>query len=319
MRTRHLKSALVLAVALGSLGRARSASADPVQPVITGPDVLSAGVTAPYAISIADPTAVTGDLIVYSVTWGDGTWVTGLTTVSNASVSLTHAWPMAGTFQIHAQIQNLRTFALSPQGSLTVTVTAPANQAPLAPPAPGGPPSVSHNMATAWSASTTDPDGDSILYSFDWGDGVVTTSVFYVESGGTVWVNHAWSQPGSYGVRVRATDSRGASSAWSAATPVQILNRAPYAPGAPVGPASGTRNASYAYAASSIDPEGDAVRITFDWGDGTTTTTSAVASGTLASALHRWTRKGTYTVRAFATDSFGARSPFSASRQVVIR
>jgi hypothetical protein len=95
-------------------------------------------------------------------------------------------------------------------------------------------------------------------------------------------------------------------------------NTPPNAPSAPSGPASGTPGSSYSYSATATDPNGDQVKYTFDWGDGTTTDTGLVNSDTRLSASHAWTEAGTYQVKAMATDSKGASSGWSAIQSVAI-
>ncbi len=59
----------------------------------------------------------------------------------------------------------------------------------------------------------TDGDGDKIKYFFDWGDGFTVTP--YFNSGAVVTVSHRWAAEGTYTIRVRAIDERGAASDWS--------------------------------------------------------------------------------------------------------
>ena len=62
----------------------------------------------------------------------------------------------------------------------------------------------------------------------------------------------------------------------------------------------------------------DQVKYIFSWGDGTTTTTALVDSGTAASASHIWSTAGTYLVKARSRDSKGATSALSGSLAVKI-
>lgn len=59
-----------------------------------------------------------------------------------------------------------------------------------------------------YKACATDPDGDSVKYTFYWGDGYTTTS--YYGSGVEVSRSHSWSSTGTYSVKVKATDLYGA-------------------------------------------------------------------------------------------------------------
>jgi hypothetical protein len=123
-----------------------------------------------------------------------------------------------------------------------------------------------------------------------------------------------------------ATDSKGATSTWSGILAVSITgsdaNQAPYAPYTPWGSTAGKSGNSYEYSVYAIDPDGDRVKYTFDWGDGTTSTTALVSSGTEASASHKWSvppnTQKTFNVRAMATDERGKTSDWSIARVVIM-
>jgi hypothetical protein len=91
----------------------------------------------------------------------------------------------------------------------------------------------------------------------------------------------------------------------------------------PEGPMTGKTTVSYTYKTLAGDPDGDQVKYTFDWGDGTESTTGYVTSGTYASMSHAWADmpSGTskvFSVRAMATDIYGAKSAWSAAIKVII-
>jgi hypothetical protein len=110
-----------------------------------------------------------------------------------------------------------------------------------------------------------------------------------------------------------ATDSKGASSGWSSMLAVIIAaNSPPNAPSRPIGLAKGKTGMLYSYSLYATDPDRDQVKYTLDWGDGTTSVTGIVNSGTRASVSHKWSEAGTYQVKAMATDSKGASSGWSA-------
>ncbi len=88
------------------------------------------------------------------------------------------------------------------------------NEPPLKPLQFSGPETGYIEEVYAYSASTTDPDGDQIKYLFDWGDGEQLTSLF-VNSGEIQTADHSWKEPGTYSVKVKAIDSKEASSDWS--------------------------------------------------------------------------------------------------------
>jgi len=92
----------------------------------------------------------------------------------------------------------------------------------------------------------------------------------------------------------------------------------PEIPFPPSGPASGIPGAQYSYSTSSTDPSGYQIAYTFDWGDGSNTTTGLFDSGAVASAAHIWNSSGVYQVRAMATNSKGASSGWSDALEVDI-
>ncbi len=61
-------------------------------------------------------------------------------------------------------------------------------------------------------------------YTFDWGDGS-TASTDFVDSGTTASMSHSWTNAGVYQIKAMATDSRGATSGWSEAAAVEIIER----------------------------------------------------------------------------------------------
>jgi len=78
------------------------------------------------------------------------------------------------------------------------------------------------NKTYSYTAVTTDPEGDQILYIFDWGDGSQSEWIGPVTSGTYVSESHTWSEIGDYEVKVRAKDIEGAGSKWSDACNVRM-------------------------------------------------------------------------------------------------
>ena len=173
---------------------------------------------------------------------------------------------------------------------------------------------------------STDPDGDSISYTFDWGDGSTVASILK-SSGTTISATYSWANAGTYLVKVRGTDSNGNASAWSptltvgivtAPEPAAIPNSPPTVPAAPSGITNGEVSSEYQYSAVTSDPEGDTLQYTFDWGDGSSSTTALLDSGVTAAARHTWSQPGTYAIQVKATDSKGAVSASSSALSVSI-
>ena len=199
-----------------------------------------------------------------------------------------------------------------------MTVTIAPNSAPAIAAIPSGPISGIAGTVYSYSTSAIDPNGDQVKYTFSWGDGTTTTTAL-VDSGTPASASHKWAAAGSYLVKAKATDSKGLASAFSGTLTVKIApNSAPAIPAIPSGPTSGNPGKSYSYTTSATDPNGDQVKYIFSWGDGTTTTTGLVDSGTAASASHIWSTAGTYLVKARSRDSKGATSALSGSLTVKI-
>lgn len=69
------------------------------------------------------------------------------------------------------------------------------------------------------------------------------------------------------------------------------------------GPASGKVRTQITYGFCSTDPDGDNITISINWGDGTGDEyIGPFASGLCATASHIWLKKGTYTIKAKASD-----------------
>jgi hypothetical protein len=107
---------------------------------------------------------------------------------------------------------------------------------------------------------------------------------------------------------------------WSQALPAAAAgtNSQPAKPAKPQGSRTGTVQKPYSFTAIAIDPDGDDLQITFDWGDGSTSQTEMIKSGTLAQMPHSWSQAGTYQIRVMARDKNNAKSLWSAGKAVRI-
>ena len=77
------------------------------------------------------------------------------------------------------------------------------------------PPKLEADYSYSFTASTSDPDGHNVYYWFDWGDGNNSGWLGPYVSGNTCNRNHAWSNDGSYNVKVKAKDTYGTGTIWS--------------------------------------------------------------------------------------------------------
>jgi len=188
---------------------------------------------------------------------------------------------------------------------------------PDAPSSPHGPVSGYVGDNLRYSTRATHPDREDIKYTFSWGDGT-TTETGFASSGGIGSALHRWSTAGDYYIYAKATDSSGRVSDWSAPTKAAIRNAIPSKPSTPSVTQPVFRNVNKRVYTSSFDPKHSSIRYTFDWGDGTGTTTGYFASGKWAYADHVWRQTGTYPVMVFATNSKGTTSQWSNIKYVTV-
>ena len=89
------------------------------------------------------------------------------------------------------------------------------NRQPLKPAVPSG--SVTGNITTLYYYETiaVDPDGDSLFYQYDWGDGNVSDWLGPITANSTASAYHQWRMQGRYQIRARCCDVFGSISSWS--------------------------------------------------------------------------------------------------------
>jgi PKD repeat protein len=157
------------------------------------------------------------------------------------------------------------------------------------------PPAITAESASATTASVhapvtfhgaaTDPDGEALTLTWDFGDGQSATGAD---------VTHVYEAAGPHTVRLTARDPAGLSA--SAGIALDVVNQPPAltASSMPAGPLVGEIVAFHSVAS---DPEGEPVTVVWDFGDGQQATGSDPA--------HAYTPAGIKTVTATATDPQG--------------
>lgn len=195
----------------------------------------------------------------------------------------------------------------------------PTNGAPTAP-AVVGPTGGDASVSYSFSAQSTDPDGDSVRYGFDWdNDGTIDQFTSFATSGVAMSLSHTYTNDGTFTFRVFAEDGNGNRSAGTSHT-ITLQNCGPRGgcyPGntAPDnftvnGPTSGTVHISYDFTTRATDAEGDTVRYGFDWDNNGSYDqyTAFGPSGVSTTTSYSWGAAGTYTFRVIAEDNAGERS-----------
>ncbi|PNX48777.1 MAG: hypothetical protein BV457_03060 [Thermoplasmata archaeon M9B1D] len=135
-------------------------------------------------------------------------------------------------------------------------------------------------------------------YLWDYGDGNT--------SSGDPHPTHNYGNAGNYTVTLTVTDSEddtASDTTWA------YINAPPNTPIID-GPNSGKPETLYTYTFTSVDSDGDDIsEYTINWGDGLNETiTGPFISGTPQTKNHTWDSQGTYTIKAKATDIYGAES-----------
>lgn len=175
-----------------------------------------------------------------------------------------------------------------------------AESAPSAPTATitNGSAAYAQNTVT-FSASSTDPAGRSLSFTWDFGDGSSAVS--------GASVSHLYAAAGTYNLTLTATNTANVSA--TSTLPIQVLPSAPSAPQLTVNSgATIYATVPASLSASSTDPLGRNLGYAWDFGDGQT------ASG--ASVTHTYGSAGNYTLSVKATNTASQSS--TASQQITV-
>jgi PKD repeat protein len=169
-----------------------------------------------------------------------------------------------------------------------VTITEPAgNSAPV--------PTFTQNCqgltCSVSSQGTADPNvGDVITYSWNWGDGTAPST-------GATPAAHVYAASGSYTITLTTTDGWGKSASTNRAVTLSepAGNAAPHVEFT-------TTCASFTIcqmnSAGTVDPDGDALKYSWAWGDATAVTTTA-------NPAHTYAGPGTYSIALTVSDVWG--------------
>ena len=191
-------------------------------------------------------------------------------------------------------------------GSSRTFSVVEVNRPPNRPLTPIGPTNVWIGNTSIYSTKASDPEGHDVKYGWDWdNDSIVDewTELYFHNK--IVNVTHLWSSVGTYDIKVKAEDSKGAQSDFSNILEVIVTLPPNRPPGIPSisGKTSGKAGESYTYSASATDPEGDQVFYWFDWDDGTVSDWKGpYNSGEICQESHIWIAQGSYSLKVKAKD-----------------
>jgi agmatine deiminase len=120
-----------------------------------------------------------------------------------------HAEDASGRAENHPYIGAPDAYFFTAQGEIQ------QNTPPDIPQRPSGQASGKIETTYLYSTQTTDMDGDSVYYLWDWGDGNFSEWLGPFASGTTATAQNSWATKGSYSIRVKAKDIQGDESNWS--------------------------------------------------------------------------------------------------------
>ena len=180
--------------------------------------------------------------------------------------------------------------------AVTVTSDAPPNNPPVA--NPGGPYTIQWNKPLTLDGSkSSDPDGDTLTYQWNFGDGSTGTGVKPI---------HTYTKSGAYTVTLIVNDGQVDSAAVT--TTAMVNNNTPVANAG--GPYSAVASTAIKFDGSgSTDADGDSLSYQWDFGDGT--------KATGVSPTHTYQKPGNYTVSLVVNDGDLSSKPATTTATIV--
>jgi len=264
------------------------ANVAPVVSAIAGAS-LHEGETYTADGSFTDPGA---DTWTATVNYGDGSGEQALA-LSGKTFQLSHVYPTGqpGPFTVTVTVRDDDAGV----GTAVATVTVVVNRAPVA---NAGPAARGAEGATVAFDGThsSDPDGDALTYTWDFGDG---------SSGTGPTPTHRYADNGSYPVKLTVSDGK---LSGEATTSAEITNVAPSV-GPITAPIDPQEVGTLVTAGAAFTDPGtlDTHTGVMDWGDGSTSSaaiTETNGSGS-ASGSHAYAAAGVYTLTLTVTDKDG--------------
>lgn len=239
---------------------------------ITNGSAAYAQNTVKFSASSTDPA---GRALSFVWDFGDGS-----SAVSGASVA--HLYATAGSYTLTLKATNT--------ANVSTTSTIPIQVLPSAPSTPqltiNNGAAIYATTAASLSASSVDPLGRNLGYTWDFGDGQTATGSS---------VTHTYNSAGNYTLSVRATNT--ASQSTSASQQVTVLTPAVTTPSISSSPPSPYVGQTVSFTGKATSPKGLALSYQWVFGDGST------ATG--ASVTHTYASAGAYSVSLSVQDSNG--------------
>lgn len=263
----------------------------PTADIITNP---SSGI-APLVVNFSGANSVDPENDPLNFFWdfGDGGTGTGMNT------SYTYTTP--GTYSVNMTVDD-GNGGIATANTTIIVQSSSGNQIPtatiLANPTSG----ISPLLVNFNGANSNDPDGDNLIYSWNFGDG---------GTGSGALISHTYNNPGNYSATLTVNDGNGGVSSSSVTIIVQgtSSNQIPNA-SINATPTSGNSPLTVSFDGSnSSDPDGDNLTYAWNFGDGQT--------GTGVIVSHTYTNVGIYTATLTVNDGNGGSNQVSINIEVI--
>ena len=223
--------------------------------------------------------------LTFAWNFGDGSQASG--------AKVTHSYAKAGKYTVTLTLND--TYNQTTTATTTATITNPAQQ-PIA--NPGGPYLGTTGQPIAFNGSaSTDPNGLSLTYAWDFGDGSTGTGVS---------PSHSYGTAGTYTVKLTVSDSSGLSASASTNATVTAPTKLTANPGGPYTGIVGT--AVQFNGSGSSDPKNETLTYAWDFGDGN--------QGAGVKPSHAYVQPGAYTVTLSVTNTDKATASATAKANI---
>ncbi len=226
-----------------------------------------------------------GDVLTYTWTFGDGGTATG--------IAPSHTFADNGTYTVTVRATDSKD--VYSEATLTATITNVAPTAVLSTTPSSLTEGSSFTVALGGAADPSSTDLASLTYAFDCGDGAGFRAASSASS-----VSCTTNDNGVRTVNARVMDKDGGATSYTGT--VTVANAAPIITGFST-PAGSTTGAQVSVSFSDVGTA-DTHSVTFNWGDGQTSTVDAGLTSSTA-ATHTYAATGFYAVSATVTDDDG--------------
>jgi PKD repeat protein len=302
----------------------------PAAPVTVNP-AIGGSVTVTFAVQVVNTGTGTISASGVVLNPGDAAATVGIPTDMGGGVwNIVVTYPAAATIgvrtdtpTIQVQDSNGISSTLVTGPAITVNTVSTVDNAPVitlvaTPVISAGTNATYQNVPIAFVATATDPDGDTLTYTWTFGDGG-KGDVTATQAASALNQTHTFAAANVYPVTFTADDGRGVAgvSVKSITLNLNILANGPPTVTMgwtdPVGNVSSLNtyaNVPLTFTATDTDPNGDPVALSWNFGDG-----SALVTGQ-TTVVHSFAAVGATTVQVTATDGKGGVTTKSATLNV---